>query len=480
MVEQKHLINGKWMPSLDGETIDVVSPSDGIVFAKLARGKKGDIDLAVGAARKAVSSGSWAKLTAVDRGRLLSRLGQKVLDNFEELAALEAKDTGKPLMQAKADITAAARYFEYYGGAADKVHGDTIPFMDGYMVSILREPHGVTGHIIPWNYPAQMYGRSLAPALAMGNAVVLKPAEEACMTSIRMSELAMDVGFPEGAINIITGLGEEAGASLSEHPDINFLSFTGSPEVGTIVQTAAAKNHVGCVLELGGKSPQIIFEDADIESALPVVVNAIVQNGGQTCSAGSRLMLQKSVYDKYLELIADKFKELKVGSHEMDLNCGPLISTVQKERVEGFLDRANSDGIKVVAEGTIAKGVPEGGYYVKPTLFADVPRDNSLACDEVFGPVLSAIPFDDESDAVHLANATEYGLVTGVWTRDGARQIRMAKNVKAGQIYVNAYGAGGGIELPFGGVKKSGHGREKGFEALYEFCSTKTIVFKHD
>ena len=262
------------------------------------------------------------EICAVDRGRLLSKLGTKILDNFDELADLEALDTGKPLKQAKADITAAGRYFEYYGGAADKVHGDTIPFMDGYMVSILREPHGVTGHIIPWNYPAQMYGRSLAPALAMGNAVVLKPAEDACMTSLRMSELAQEVGFPEGAINVITGVGEEAGASLSAHSGINFLSFTGSPEVGTIVQCAAAKNHVGCVLELGGKSPQIIFDDADIAAALPVVVNAIVQNGGQTCSAGSRLMIQSTVYENYLDQIAEKFNELKVGSHSMDLIVG--------------------------------------------------------------------------------------------------------------------------------------------------------------
>ncbi len=480
MKEGKHLINGSWVASEDNDTLDVLSPSDGLVFAKIARGKAVDVDLAVKAAQNALDSGAWGKLAAVDRGRLLSKLGTKILDNFDALADLEALDTGKPLKQAKADITAAGRYFEYYGGAADKVHGDTIPFMDGYMVSILREPHGVTGHIIPWNYPAQMYGRSLAPALAMGNAVVLKPAEDACMTSLRMSELAQEVGFPEGAINVVTGVGEEAGASLSAHPGINFLSFTGSPEVGTIVQCAAAKNHVGCVLELGGKSPQIIFDDADIAAALPVIVNAIVQNGGQTCSAGSRLMIQSTVYENYLDQIAEKFNELKVGSHSMDLDCGPLISGVQKNRVEGFLERAKSEGIPVVAQGSMASGLPSGGFYVAPTLFSDVPRDNELACDEVFGPVLSALSFDNEQDAINLANSTDYGLVTGVWTKDGARQIRMAKSVKAGQIYVNGYGAGGGIELPFGGVKKSGHGREKGFEALYEFCATKTIVFKHD
>jgi aldehyde dehydrogenase (NAD+) len=359
------------------------------------------------------------------------------------------------------------------------VHGETIPFLDGYMVTTLREPLGVTGHIIPWNYPAQMFGRSMAPALAMGNAVVMKPAEEACMTPLRLAELAVEVGFPEGAINVVTGLGEEAGAALSAHPGINFLSFTGSPEVGTLVQMAAAKNHIGCVLELGGKSPQILFDDADIEAAFPVVVSAIVQNGGQTCSAGSRVLIQRSVYDRFIAKIADRFNQLKVGSHAMDLDCGPLISAGQKKRVEGFVTRGNADKLPVLARGAIADGAPAGGYYVAPTLFGPVPRDNPLAYEEVFGPVLSAIPFDDEADAVRLANSTDYGLVAGIWTRDGARQMRVAKGLQCGQVFVNGYGAGGGIELPFGGVKKSGHGREKGFEAMMEFCATKTVVFKH-
>ena len=476
----KHLINGEWVPSVDGQVLDVVCPSDGLVFAQIARGKTVDVENAVTSARNALEDGKWGKMMAVDRGRLLAKLGQRILDNFSELSSLESRDTGKPIKQAKADIIAAARYFEYYGGAADKVHGETIPFMDGYLVSVLREPHGVTGHIIPWNYPAQMYGRSLAPALAMGNAVVLKPAEDACLTSLKMSELALEVGFPPGAINVVTGYGEEAGVGLANSSAIDFLSFTGSPEVGSLVQTAAGKNHIGCVLELGGKSPQIIFEDADIEMLLPVVVNAIVQNGGQTCSAGSRLLIQRSVYEKYLGRIADRFSKLQVGSHDMDLDCGPLISEAQKQRVLGYLKKAQDQKVSLIAEGSLANGLPEKGFYVTPTLFANVPRDNSLACDEVFGPVLSAMPFEDEADAVNLANATDYGLVAGVWTTDGARQIRMAKKVKAGQIYLNAYGAGGGIELPFGGVKKSGHGREKGFEALYEFCAAKTIVLKHD
>lgn len=474
-----NLVGGKWQLASDARTLDMISPSDGQVFARIARGTPADVDAAVKAARHAFEQGAWSKLTAVERGRLMTKLGEAILAHHEELSQLEARDCGKPMKQARADITAAARYFEYYGGAADKVHGDTVPFLDGYLVTILREPKGVTGHIIPWNYPAQMFGRSLAPALAMGNAVVIKPAEDACMTPLRLAQLAEEVGFPTGALNVVTGLGEEAGAALARHPGIDFLSFTGSPEVGALVQQAAAGNHIGCTLELGGKSPQIVFEDADFDAAVPVVVNAIVQNGGQTCSAGSRVLVQKSIYEKFVAQVVARFKQLRVGSHAMDLDCGPLISDNQRKRVLGFIDRAVKEGIPVLAKAELTQGLPPGGFYVAPVLFGPVPRDHSLACDEVFGPVLSIIAFDDEADAVKLANSTQFGLVAGVWTRDGARQMRVAKKMRCGQVFVNGYGAGGGIELPFGGVKKSGHGREKGMEALREFSHTKTIVFKH-
>ena len=475
----QNLIGGKLQPASDGRTLDMISPSDGHAFASIARGTRDDVDTAVAAARRAFEEGAWGRMAAVERGRLMAKLGEAILVHHEELAQLEAHDCGKPMKQARADITAAARYFEFYGGAADKFHGETIPFLDGYMVTVLREPKGVTGHIIPWNYPAQMFGRSLAPALAMGNAVVMKPAEEACVVPLRLAQLAQDVGFPEGAINVVTGIGEEAGAALANHPGIDFLSFTGSPEVGTLVQKAAAENHIGCVLELGGKSPQILFEDADIEAAAPVVVSAIVQNAGQTCSAGSRVLVQKSAYDSFVAKIAARFAQLRVGSHAMDLDCGPLISANQKKRVQGFIEQARKDGVPVLAQAQVAEGVPAGGFYVAPVLFGPVPRANQLACEEVFGPVLSIIPFEDEADAVKLANSTNYGLVAGIWTRDGGRQMRVARKMRCGQVFVNGYGAGGGIELPFGGVKKSGHGREKGIEALREFSQAKTIVFKH-
>jgi aldehyde dehydrogenase (NAD+) len=473
-------IDNRWRSSASGRVVDVCAPAEGLVFAQIAAGDSADIEAAVAAARKAYESGAWERLAAAERGRLLSKLGHIVLDHAEELAAIEARDTGKPMKQARADIQACARYFEFYGGAADKLHGETIPFLNGYFVATEREPHGVTGHIIPWNYPAQMFGRTLAPALAAGNATVIKPAEDACLTPLRLAELAAEAGFPEGAINIVPGLGPEAGAALIAHRGIDFLSFTGSPEVGVLVQTAAARNHIGCTLELGGKSPQLVFADVDLDAALPSLVNAIVQNAGQTCSAGSRLLVEKSGYDRIVGAVIDRFSTLRAGTPEMDLDLGPLINPRQKKRVESFCANAASDGIPLLAEGRIAEGVPRNGYFVTPKLFGPVARANSLAREEVFGPILAVLPFEDESDAIALANATEFGLIAGIWTQNAKRATRVARKVRAGQVYINAYGAGGGIELPFGGVKKSGHGREKGMAALHEFTVLKTLVVKHD
>lgn len=477
---QGNFIDGKWRAAQSGKTIDVVAPADGKVFTQIAAGGAADVDAAVAAARKAKDHGAWGRLTAVERGRLLSKLGHAILDHAEELALLEARDTGKPMKQARADITACARYFEFYGGAADKFHGETIPFLNGYFVATEREPHGVTGHIIPWNYPAQMFGRTLAAALAAGNATVLKPAEDACLTPLRLTELAAEVGFPDGALNLVTGYGEEAGAALIAHRGVDFLSFTGSPEVGVLVQTAAARNHIGCTLELGGKSPQIVFADVDLDAALPSLVNAIVQNAGQTCSAGSRLLVERSGYDRIVDAVIERFSGLRAGTPEMDLDLGPLINPRQRQRVEAFSSRAADDGIPLLAEGSIDPAVPEGGFFVAPKLFGPVPRANRLAQEEVFGPVMSIIPFEDEADAVAAANGTDFGLVAGVWSENAKRATRVARQVKAGQVFVNAYGAAGGIELPFGGMKKSGHGREKGFEALHDFTVLKTIIFKHD
>lgn len=473
-------INNAWRPGASGRVVDVYAPAEGRVFAHIAAGTAADVDAAVKAARHAVEEGAWSRLSATERGRILSKFAQIIADHAEELAQLEARDTGKPLKQARADMVATARYFEFYGGAADKLHGETIPFLNGYFVPTERVPHGVTAHIIPWNYPAQMFGRTIGPALAVGNATVVKPAEDACLTPLRLAELAVEAGFPEGAINIVPGLGEEAGAALSGHPDIDFIAFTGSPEVGTLIQMAAARNHIGCTLELGGKSPHVVFADADLDAAIPVIANTVVQNAGQTCSAGSRLLVERSIYDEVVARLNAKFATLRAGSPEMDLDLGPVINAKQKERVESFFAKAAQDGVGVVAEGAVAEGVPDGGFYVTPRVFGPVPRDHILATQEVFGPVLSVLPFDDEADAIRIANGTEFGLMAGIWSTNTSRAIRVARKVKAGQVYVNAYGAGGGIELPFGGMKKSGHGREKGFEALYEFSTLKTMIIKHD
>jgi aldehyde dehydrogenase (NAD+) len=475
---RKMFIGGQWVAAQDERTIGVTAPADGQTIDRIARGSAHDVDRAVKAARKALG-GAWGKLSALERGRLLMKLSQSILDHHDELSKLEARDTGKPMTTARNDITVLARYFEFYGTAADKVHGEVIPFVNGHQVTLQREPLGVTGHIIPWNYPAQMLGRSIAPALAMGNAAVLKPAEDTSLSALRVAELAAACGFPEGAFNVVTGLGEEAGAALAGHPGIDFVTFTGSNEVGTLVQQAAAKHAVKCVLELGGKSPQIVFEDADLERALPIFLKAIVQNAGQTCTAGSRLLVQRTVYDKVVQRMADLMANTRVGTPEADLDCGPVMNPAQLARVNRYLDGAKAAGVPLLAQGQIVEGTPTTGYYVRPTLFGPVPRDAVLAREEVFGPVLSAMPFDDEADAIALANATDYGLLAAVWTENGGRQQRVSKAVRAGQVFVNCYGAGGGVELPFGGTKRSGHGREKGMMALEEMSSSKTVVLYH-
>ena len=472
------LIGGKQVPATDGGNLPMIDPCNGEAFARIAAGAAADIDLAVRAAQSALD-GAWGHTPPVERSRIMYRWSRLILDNFEELAMIEARDTGKPLTAARADITATARYFEFYAGAADKLHGQVIPYLDGYSVNVLREPHGVTGHIIPWNYPAQQFARTVAAAVTVGNAAVVKPSEDACLSTLKISQLGMEAGLPAGALNVVTGLGETAGAALSAHPGVNFISFTGSPRAGTLVQQAAARNHVGCTLELGGKSPQIVFADADLEKALPVAVKAIILHAGQTCSAGSRLLVQQDIYDEFSGEVAKLFEKLRVGTPEMDLDCGPLMNAVQRNKVNAYTAAAIENGVPLLAEGSLEDGLNSAGFWVKPALFGQVPRHHALACEEVFGPVLSVIPFTDEEDAVHLANATDYGLVGAVWTRNGDRQQRVAKRMRCGQVFINNFGAGGGVELPFGGMKKSGHGREKGFMALEHMTTTKTVVHFH-
>ena len=466
------LIGGAWRTTPD--TLPVEDPSFATEFARIARGTASDIDAAVSAAGDAMR-GEWGRTPAAERGRILARVGRAVLDRVDDLAAMEARDVGKPLAQARADAVALARYCEFYGGAADKVHGQTIPYLDGYTVYTLRQPHGVTGHVVPWNYPMQIIGRSVGAALAMGNACVLKPAEDASLTALAFARIAHEAGLPPGALNVVTGTGAEAGAALAGHPGIHHVSFTGSVATGAAVQAAAAANAVPVTLELGGKSPQLVFADADLDAALPFLVGAGIQNAGQTCSAASRLLVQREVFAAVRDRLGARYAALRAGPALEDHDLGPLISARQRERVEGFLSRGAD--AEVVARGTVATDAP--GHYVAPALLSGVAPSDELAQAEVFGPVQVLMPFEDEADALRLANGTEYGLVAGVWTADGARQMRLARDLRAGQVFVNNYGAGGGVELPFGGVGRSGHGREKGFEALYGFSTLKTVAARH-
>lgn len=474
----QHFVANRLIAPDSGLRIKVFDPSSGEPFAEIARGNAVDINVAVRAARQA-AEGAWGAMAPAERSRLLNRVALTLIEHEAELAALEARDTGKPLRQAAADARAVARYFEFYAGAVDKLHGQTIPYQPGFTVLTVREPHGVTGHIIPWNYPLQIFGRSVGAALATGNACVVKPAEDACLSLLRVAELAAEAGLPEGALNIVTGYGHEAGAALARHAGINHISFTGSPQTGKLIAQMAAENHVPVTLELGGKSPQIVFADADIDALVPVIVNGIVQNAGQTCSAGSRVLVERPLYDAVLDRLATVFESLRVGPSELDLECGPLINRKQQQRVWDFVSDAQHAGIAAMAQGQIVPQAPESGYYQVPMLFRDVPPTHRLAQEEVFGPLLAATPFDTEAEAIALANGTPYGLVAGIWTRDGARQLRLAHKLRAGQVFINNYGAGGGVELPFGGSGQSGYGREKGFEALYGFTTLKTIAIQH-
>jgi len=471
-------IGGRFQPASSGKMLPVVDPSTGKEIGSIARGMKADVDAAVEAARRAFR-GAWGKLSATERGRMLTKMSGIVLERADELARLESQDVGKPLRQAKADALALARYLEYYGGAADKLHSEIIPYEAGYTVLMLREPLGVTGHIIPWNYPMQIIGRSVAASLAAGNATVVKPAEEACLSALFVAEIAQQAGLPDGAFNVVPGLGEEAGAALSSHRGINHLSFTGSVSTGIFVQTAAAQNSVPVTLELGGKSPQVVFGDADLDAALPFLVNAGIQNAGQTCSASARILVQRPIYDEVVSRMAQRYRGLKVGPSLEDFDVGPLVSQRQREIVEGYLSPAVVGSLSFAAQSEIIGDAPKAGFYVKPTLIPDVPSDHRLFQEEIFGPVQTVTPFDTEEEAVALANGTDYGLVSGVWSRDGGIQLRMARAIQAGQVFVNNYGAGGGVELPFGGVKRSGHGREKGFEAMYGFTAVKTVAIRH-
>jgi aldehyde dehydrogenase (NAD+)/betaine-aldehyde dehydrogenase len=459
-------------------TFEDIDPSTGQPFATVARCGEAEIDQAVEAARDAHEN-TWRRRTPAERARLLHRLSGLILRDHEELARLESLDTGKPLTQTRADTTVAARYFEFYANTIESFYGETIPALADTFAYTLREPYGVTAHIVPWNYPIQIGCRSVAPALAAGNCCVMKPAEEACLTPIRVGELALEAGLPPGALNVVPGYGEEAGAPLAAHAGIDHLGFTGSLEVGQLVSKAAAENVIPVTLELGGKSPNIVFADADIEGAVPVIVNSIIQAAGQTCAAGSRLLVEEGVHDRVVEAVAKEFGEITIGPGLEDPDLGPIISRDQLERVDGYVQAGKEEANLLAGGGVPQKDRLRGGFFFEPTLFGDVSPGDRLAQEEVFGPVLAASSFDDPEEAAQIANGTDYGLVAAVWTRDVGKAHWLAREIQAGQVFVNTFAAGGASELPFGGFKKSGHGREKGYEALYEYSQVKTVAVKY-
>jgi aldehyde dehydrogenase (NAD+) len=469
------LIGGRAVTA--SEAFDDVDPSTGRPIAQVARCRKGEIDQAVRAARRTFE-GTWRRCTAVERARALGMTAELIRRERDSLAELESRDTGKPLRQASADAEVAARYFEFYADTVEAVYGDTVPVADDLLVYTLREPYGVTGHIVPWNYPLQIGARTVAPALAAGNCCVLKPAEQAPLTTLRLGELALDAGFPTGALNVVPGYGEEAGAALAAHPGIDHLAFTGSVAVGRSVAKAAAENTVPVTLELGGKSPNVVFADADLDAAVPTIVNSIIQNAGQTCSAGSRLLVEAGAHDALVERVADRFATISIGPGPEDPDLGPLISAQQRDGVQLHVDQGKRQA-RLVVGGDVARGDHlDGGFFYLPTLFDDVPHEAKIAQEEIFGPVLAVTPFPNLEHAVELANATRYGLIAAVWTSDLNTAHHLAREIRAGQVYINTYGAGGGVELPFGGVKQSGYGREKGLEALIAYTRTKTVAVK--
>jgi aldehyde dehydrogenase (NAD+) len=463
------LVDGELVPAAAEERFETVNPATADAFATVARGREADVDRAVAAANDALAD--WRSTAPQERGRLLNDLAAEIRAQQESLALLETRDNGKPLSHARADVETCARYFEYYAGVADKVHGDSIPLTDEYVDYTVREPLGVTGQIIPWNLPTNIFGRSVAPALATGNTAVVKPAEQTPVTAVEIGRLATEVGIPDGVLNVVPGFGSEAGAPLSAHPDVDGVSFTGSVPTGIEVGKTAMENVTNVHLELGGKSPNVVWPDADIDSAVDSTMTGIFANAGQVCSAGSRLIIHEDVKEEFLAELTSRIEAMEIDSGEVDPDMGPLVSEEHFEKVTDYLELGREEAGEPLVGGD---ALDRDGYFVEPTVFTGVDNDMRIAQEEIFGPVLSVIEFSTEAEAMDIANGVDYGLVAGIHTQNMGRAHRFARDVRAGQVYINEWFAGG-EETPFGGFKESGFGREKGLAAVDAYTQVKNV-----
>ncbi|HHI79778.1 MAG TPA: aldehyde dehydrogenase family protein [Planctomycetes bacterium] len=475
MIEGKLFINGSWISSKSGETFPCLNPADESQIATCASASKADVDSTVLAARKAFDEGPWPRMPAAKRGKILNKLASLIQRDADELAKRETLCTGKTWFDSrKIEIPFAGQVFAYYAGLADKVGGRTLPNREDAFLMTIKQPVGVMAAIVPWNFPFLLSAWKIAPALAAGCTMILKPASLTPLSILHFAELCNEAGVPPGVFNVLTGSGSTVGMGLVQHPGVDKVAFTGSTEVGRIVQAEAAKTCKRITLELGGKSPNIVFEDADQKAALRGALTGIFYNKGEVCAAGSRVLVQRSIYDGFVEQLGEKAKKLKVG-HPMEegTRMGPVISQAQLDNALSFIQSAKDEGARLMAGGDRAKGLDKG-YYLEATVFADVSNDMRIAREEIFGPVLSVIPFEDEKEAWEIANATPYGLAAGIWTRDVSRALRTAKAISAGTVWVNAYNLYD-PGLPFGGFKQSGFGRELGIEAMESYLETKSV-----
>jgi aldehyde dehydrogenase (NAD+) len=463
-------IDGEWVPAADGSELTTYDPATAEPLATVAAATEADVDRAVAAARSAFEE--WRHVDPDERGRIVGRIADLVREHRDELAELESADQGKPVSQARSDYEGAARYFEYYAGAADKLEGTSVPVGADTIDFTMREPYGVSAQITPWNFPGNLFARGVAPALVAGNAVVVKPAEQTPLASLRLAELCEEAGVPDGVLNVVNGFGDPAGSTLTGHEGVDTITFTGSVPTGQVIMEAAARNVTPVTLELGGKNPAVVFPDADLDEAAEWITTAIFTNAGQICSAADRVVVHEDVHDELVDRIVDVAEDYDVGPGLEDHDMGPLASAEQLEKVTRYIEVGNDEGATLETGG---ETLDRPGYFVEPTVFTDVENDMRIAQEEIFGPVLSVIPFTETAEALEIANDVPYGLVGGVFTSDVKRAMRFARDLEAGNVYVNKW-FGDTNQTPFGGYKKSGIGREKGFEALDSYLQTKNVA----